>query len=99
LEETGTEAERIVGSLGEVGDATGVASESAVAESELAVGRGGGGGAGSGAPSRAYVSGFREIMKRARAALAGSGSDDAEIRAMRALRTQGRNVHVRTTAA
>ena len=47
---------------------------------------------------RAYVSGFREIRKKAKAARAGDASAAAEIRAAKALREEGLNVHFRKAA-
>jgi hypothetical protein len=45
---------------------------------------------------KGYVSGFREIMAKARAAKAGDGASAAEIRAAKYLSSQGKNVHFQT---
>ena len=49
--------------------------------------------------SRGSVSGFREILTKARAGRAGNGAAAAEIRSAKFLRDQGVNVHFQTPGA
>jgi len=59
----------------------------------------GGGGSSGGPPSgtgKAYVSGFQEIMPKARAARAGDVQALGEIQAAKTLRSEGQNVHFQT---